>query len=77
MFRPEELRAMLSVADPTSKVALLLEINCAMGPADIARLPMTAVDIETAWLLFPRGKTVGEESRDPAAVQAIMGHVAG
>jgi integrase len=152
MFRPEELRAMLSVADPTSKVALLLGINCGMGPADIAKLPMTAVDIESAWLLFPRGKTgvdrkvplwpetvkairdmlvvrpkakpgcakfllltrdarqlgvssvgkrftkiaelagvkgrvfydcrrtvqtVGEESRDLAAVQAIMGHVAG
>jgi integrase len=57
MFTPAQLHAMLDKADPTAKAMLLIAANCALGNSDLAALPIEAVDLETGWLNFPRGKT--------------------
>ena len=78
MFQPQQLRDMLDAADPVAKVMLLLGFNCAMGNSDLVVLPMRAVDLETGWLAYPRGKT-GIDRRIPlwdetvAAVEAVLG----
>jgi integrase len=57
MFTPEQLRSMLEAANPVQKVIVLLAINTAMGNSDLARLPISAIDLENGWVNFARGKT--------------------
>ncbi|TVS11851.1 MAG: hypothetical protein EA424_23300 [Planctomycetaceae bacterium] len=58
-------------------MVVLLAINGGLGAKDIAEVPVEAVDLDSGWLRFARNtfQTIGEESRDLVAVQAIMGHV--
>jgi integrase len=39
------------------RAMLLLGVNCALGNADVGNLPLSAVDLETGWLSYPRVKT--------------------
>ena len=55
MFRPAELRTILSVANPHLKAFTLLGINCAFGAKDCATLAHSHADGE--WMEFPRVKT--------------------
>jgi integrase len=57
MFEAGELRRMIETATLPLKAMLLLGINGALGNADIARLPLSAIDLKTGWLTYPRGKT--------------------
>ncbi len=57
MFSPDEIRAMLAGANPTMRAMILLGVNCGFGPADLARLPIGAVDLKGGWIDFPRPKT--------------------
>jgi integrase len=57
MFSPEEIRTMLDAANPTLKAMILLGVNCGFGPSDLARLPMTAIDLKAGWIDYPRPKT--------------------
>ncbi len=36
---------------------LLLGINVGLGNADVAKLPVSAIDLEAGWLTYPRPKT--------------------
>lgn len=79
MFEAEEVRKLLAIANPTLRAAILLGLNGALGPADIARLPAEAVDLDKGWLTYPRPKTgiprrawLWPETRD-AIRQAIAG----
>jgi integrase len=57
MFEAEEIRRMLDAAGQPLHAMILLGINAGLGNADIGRLPLTAVNLESAWLNYARGKT--------------------
>jgi hypothetical protein len=46
LFTPEEIRTMLAKATPIFKAMILLGTNAALGPADLTRLPLSAVDLD-------------------------------
>jgi integrase len=48
---------MLDAAGEPLKTMILLGINCGLGSADTARLPVHAIDLQSGWLDFPRPKT--------------------
>ena len=60
MFEPAEIRALLDRANTQIKAMILLAINCGFGNSDIGRLPISAVDLERGWIIFPRPKTAVE-----------------
>lgn len=64
LFTAAELTALLGAASPTLKAMILLGLNCGFGQTDVASLPMSAVDLETGWIDFPRPKN-GIERRCP------------
>ena len=57
MFEPADIRRMLQVAGTPMRAMILLGINCGLGNADCAALPLSALDLEKGWLDFPRPKT--------------------
>jgi integrase len=57
LMTPEQIRKLLGKADPVVKACILLAANGGIGPLDLARLPITALDLDGAWLNYPRHKT--------------------
>ena len=57
MFEAAELRRVLDYARPGMAAMILLAANGGLGNADVADLPIEAVNLETGWLEFPRPKT--------------------
>ncbi len=57
MFEAAELRAILDAAGVPMRAFVLLGVNCAFGSTDIANLPKDAIDLQTGWIDYARGKT--------------------
>jgi integrase len=57
MFEADELRCMIDAAGQPLSTMLLLAINAGLGNNDIAQLPLTALDLESGWMTYPRPKT--------------------
>jgi len=57
MFEAAEIRSMLDAAAEHLRTMILLGVNCGLGPADAARLPVHTIDLQSGWLDFPRPKT--------------------
>jgi integrase len=57
LFRAEEVRKLIDVAGTPTKAMILLGINCGYGNADIAGMPLSALDLERGWADYPRPKT--------------------
>jgi integrase len=57
MFEAHEIRQIIAAAAEPMKTMILLGINAAFGPADIGRLPVSALDLDGGWVDFPRPKT--------------------
>jgi integrase len=57
LFTAEEIHKLIDAADVQLQAMVMLGINCAFGMADCGRLPLAAVDLERAWIDFPRPKT--------------------
>lgn len=57
MLEPDEIHKILKKATPTMRAMILLAANCGLGNHDVATLPLTALDLETGWLMYPRPKT--------------------
>jgi integrase len=57
LFSAEELRRILAAANTSMKAMVLLGINCGFGNADCGNLPLSAVNLETGWIDYPRPKT--------------------
>jgi integrase len=57
LFTAEEIRRLLDQANGSMKAMILLGINCGFGNADCGTLPLSAVNLETGWIDFPRPKT--------------------
>lgn len=59
-FEAAEIRQLLDVASVHLKAMILLGVNVGFGPADLAALPLSAVDLERGIIDFPRPKTAIE-----------------
>jgi len=57
LFTAEEVRRMIDAADLPLKAMLLLGINCGLGNADVGTLPVSALDLDSGWVTYPRPKT--------------------
>jgi integrase len=57
MFEAEEVRQVLAEAKQPLKAMVLLAVNCGFGQTDLARLPISSVDLDGAIIDFPRPKT--------------------
>lgn len=56
-FTGDEIHRLLAHADDSMRAFILLGINAAYGPADIARLTIDDIDFAKTWLGVERGKT--------------------
>lgn len=76
-FEPSEIHLLLASASPMMKAAILLGLNCAFGPQDIAQLTLANLDLEGGWISMRRSKT-GKARRAAlwqetvAAVRAVL-----
>jgi integrase len=70
LFRVEALRAVLDAANVQMRAMILLGINCGFGNADIGRLPLNRIDLESGWHNYGRGKT-GVQRRCPLWPETI------
>jgi integrase len=57
MLEAGELRTLIAAAELPLKAMILLGINCGFGNTDCASLPLSAVNLDAAWIDFPRPKT--------------------
>jgi len=57
MLEPEQLRTVIEAAPVPLKAMVLLGLNAGLGNNDCATLPLSAVNLETGWLTYPRPKT--------------------
>ena len=57
MFEASQLREIIDAASTPMKAMVLLGINCGFGNTDIATLPISAFNLKTGWVDFPRPKT--------------------
>jgi integrase len=57
LFTPVEIQALLKHASPTTRCFVLLGINCAFGPGDIANIRKDEIDLAGGVHRHPRGKT--------------------
>jgi len=64
MFEADELRTIIDTATQPLKAMILLGINCGFGQTDVSSLPLSAVDLDSGWVDYPRPKT-GVERRCP------------
>jgi integrase len=64
MFEAAEIRAMLEKASVQLKAMILLGCNGGLGNTDIACLTLSALDLDSGWLDYPRVKT-GIDRRIP------------
>jgi integrase len=77
MLEAADLRRVLGKAGVPLKAMILLGLNCGFGNADVASLPMKALDLKAGWVDYPRPKT-GLPRRCPlwpetvAAIQEAM-----
>jgi integrase len=55
LFRPDECRQLIVCADPMMRAMILLALNAALGPNDLALLETQ--HIQGGWLDYPRPKT--------------------
>jgi integrase len=69
-FERDELQALLAVAPPILKAMVLLGVNGGLGNADVATLPIKALDLKRGWLTYPRPKT-GIERRIPLWAETV------
>lgn len=73
MFTAEQIRKMLEVATVNMKAMILLAINGGLGNTDLALIPVSAVNLRSKWLNYPRPKTAIERKIPlwPETVAAI------
>jgi integrase len=71
LFTREQIRQMVDSAEPTVKAFVLLGVNCGFGNADVATLPLDAVDLDQALIDYPRPKT-GVRRRCPLWPETVQ-----
>src|SRR5262249_55047110 len=56
MLEADQLRRLIDAADVQLRAMILLGINAGFGNGDCATLPTAALDVDAAWLDYPRPK---------------------
>jgi integrase len=56
-FEAVAIRRLLDAADVHMRAMIYLGANCGFGNADCGKLPTLAMDLDGAWITFPRPKT--------------------
>ena len=72
-FEATEIKRLIGKASKSMKAMVLLGINAGLGQSDLAQLPLSAIDMKTGWMRYPRPKT-GIERRCwlwPETIKAI------
>jgi integrase len=78
MFDPGDIHRMLEIAPPQLRTMILLGVNAGLGNTDCASLPLSALDLKSGWLDYPRPKT-GIERRIylwPQTIEALQAVIA-
>jgi integrase len=57
LFTADEIRRMLDAASSPMKAMIFQGSNAALGNGDCGTMPLSALNLETGWLDFPRPKT--------------------
>lgn len=57
LFSALEIRTILAAANPHLRAMVFLGINAGFGNTDCSSLPLSAINLETGWLSYPRPKT--------------------
>jgi integrase len=57
MLEAGEIRRLLDAAPVQLRAMLLLGVNAGFGNHDVATLPLSALDLDTGWVNYPRPKT--------------------
>jgi integrase len=57
LFSAGEIHQLIEAATVPMRAMFLLAINCGFGNGDCAHLPLSALDLETGWIDYPRPKT--------------------
>jgi hypothetical protein len=57
VLEPHQLRAMIAAAGQPMQAMILLGVNYGFGNTDCTNLPLAALDLERAWVNYPRPKT--------------------
>ena len=57
MLEADELRLLIDAAGMPLRAMILLGVNCGLGNADCGALPLAALDLDQAWIDYPRSKT--------------------
>jgi len=77
LFTADEIRRMINAAGVQLRAMILLGIGAGFGNTDAGRLPLSALDLDSGWLDYPRPKT-GVARRCPlwpetvAAIRAVL-----
>jgi integrase len=69
-FTRDEIHKLLGAAGPQLRAMILLGISCGFANEDCGTLPLSAVNLDTGWIEFPRPKT-GIERRCPLWPETI------
>ena len=56
-FQSDEIRKLLNCATTTFKAMILLGVNGGLGNTDVCELPLSAIDLKSGWMDYPRKKT--------------------
>ena len=56
-FQADEIHRLLKHSSPTFKAMILLGVNGGLGNSDLCELPLSAIDLESGWMDYPRKKT--------------------
>jgi integrase len=70
MLEPDQLRTVIAAAPFPLRAMILLGLNGGLGNFDCATLPLTALNLATGWIDYPRPKT-GIERRVPLWPETI------
>jgi integrase len=78
MFEADQLHQIMDVAGYPFKAMVLLGVNCGFGNQDCGTLPMSALDLDSGWVNFPRPKTAVERRCPlwPETIEAIRDSLA-
>ncbi len=71
LFNREELESILEAGRQPLKAMTLLAINGGFGNSDLSELPLSAIDLKTGWVDWPRPKT-GIERRCPLWPETVL-----
>lgn len=70
MLEADQLRKLIEAAGVPLRAMILLGLNAGYGNHDVATLPLSALDLKSGWLDFPRPKT-GIDRRCPLWLETV------